>query len=162
MCYESQKLLSWMSRFWTVMKTLYNLYEETKSMTIISTSTSNKWSTYGIDGPQQYSLWIVTHFLSQDCFSMVNISWYGGASVHAPNWPINDANISMQPFTVSNLRDNPSGFGSVLERYFLGSSGKQKGTPCNCHPLSQIWPPCPFTLCWPVQTCIHLWLCTQF
>ncbi|XP_043083185.1 SITS-binding protein isoform X4 [Puntigrus tetrazona] len=63
------------------------------------------------------------HVDLKDCFSMVNISWYGGASVHAPNWPINDANISMQPFTVSDLRDNPSGFGSVLERYFLGSSG---------------------------------------
>uniref|UniRef100_A0A672LAA3 SITS-binding protein-like n=1 Tax=Sinocyclocheilus grahami TaxID=75366 RepID=A0A672LAA3_SINGR len=63
------------------------------------------------------------HVDLKDCFSMVNISWYGGASVHAPSWPINDANISMQPFTVSDLRDNPSGFGSVLERYFLGSSG---------------------------------------
>ncbi|XP_026095153.1 SITS-binding protein-like isoform X2 [Carassius auratus] len=63
------------------------------------------------------------HVDLKDCFSMVNISWYGGASVRAHNWPINDANISMQHFTVSDLRDNPSGFGSVLERYFLGSSG---------------------------------------
>ncbi|XP_057186463.1 SITS-binding protein isoform X2 [Triplophysa rosa] len=63
------------------------------------------------------------HVDLKDCFSMVNVSWYGGAGVHAPSWPINDANISMQPFTVSDLRDNPSGFGSVLERYFLGSSG---------------------------------------
>lgn len=63
------------------------------------------------------------HVDLKDCFSMVNISWYGGASVHAPSWPINYANISMQPFTVSDLRDNLSGFGSVLERYFLGSSG---------------------------------------
>ncbi|TRY77600.1 hypothetical protein DNTS_024423 [Danionella cerebrum] len=63
------------------------------------------------------------HVDLKDCFSMVNISWYGGASVRAPNWPINDVNISMQPFTVSDLRDNPSGFGTVLERYFLGSSG---------------------------------------
>ncbi|KAF6727857.1 SITS-binding protein [Oryzias melastigma] len=29
----------------------------------------------------------------------------------------------MQPFVVSDLRNTPSGFGSVLERYFLGSSG---------------------------------------
>ncbi|XP_056307450.1 SITS-binding protein isoform X2 [Danio aesculapii] len=63
------------------------------------------------------------HVDLKDCFSMVNMSWYGGASVRAPNWPINNANISMQPFTVSDFRDNPSGFGSVLERYFLGSSG---------------------------------------
>ena len=55
---------------------------------------------------------------------MANMSWYGGASVQNQSWPINEQNVTMQPFTVSNLRDNPSGFGSVLERYFLGSSGK--------------------------------------
>ncbi|XP_027028851.1 SITS-binding protein isoform X1 [Tachysurus fulvidraco] len=63
------------------------------------------------------------HVELKDCFSMDNVSWYGGASVKALRWPINDVDISMQPFTVSDLRDNPSGFGSVLERYFLGSSG---------------------------------------
>ncbi|XP_041073753.1 SITS-binding protein-like [Polyodon spathula] len=59
----------------------------------------------------------------KDCFSMDNISWYGGAGVRAQNWPINNVNIALQPFVVSNLRNNPTGFGSVLERYFLGSSG---------------------------------------
>ncbi|KAJ8343205.1 hypothetical protein SKAU_G00305340 [Synaphobranchus kaupii] len=59
----------------------------------------------------------------KDCFSMANVSWYGGASVRAQSWPINSANTSMQPFTVSDLRENPAGYGSVLERYFLGSSG---------------------------------------
>ncbi|KAJ0069359.1 hypothetical protein NL108_004179, partial [Boleophthalmus pectinirostris] len=58
-----------------------------------------------------------------DCFSMANVSWYGGASVKGQTWPINDQNATMQPFIVSDLRNNPSGFGSVLERYFLGSSG---------------------------------------
>lgn len=55
---------------------------------------------------------------------MANVSWYGGAGVHAQSWPINAVNVSMQPFTVSNLKDNPLGYGSVLERYFLGSTGK--------------------------------------
>lgn len=59
----------------------------------------------------------------KDCFSMTNVSWYGGASLHAQSWPINGANTSMQPFAVSDLRENPAGYGSVLERYFLGSSG---------------------------------------
>ncbi|XP_066557238.1 SITS-binding protein isoform X2 [Amia ocellicauda] len=59
----------------------------------------------------------------KDCFSMANISWYGGATVHGQTWPLNNVNISSQPFVVSNLRDNPTGYGSVLERYFLGSSG---------------------------------------
>lgn len=61
----------------------------------------------------------------QDCFSMTNVSWYGGASVRGQTWPINEQNATMQPFIVSDLKDNPSGFGSVLERYFLGSSGKR-------------------------------------
>ena len=61
----------------------------------------------------------------QDCFSMTNVSWYGGASVRGQTWPINDQNATMQPFIVSDLKDNPSGFGSALERYFLGSSGKR-------------------------------------
>ncbi|XP_029993041.1 SITS-binding protein isoform X2 [Sphaeramia orbicularis] len=63
------------------------------------------------------------HVELKDCFSMTNVSWYGGASVQGQTWPINDQNATMQPFIVSDLRDNPSGFGSALERYFLGSSG---------------------------------------
>ncbi|XP_031420220.1 SITS-binding protein [Clupea harengus] len=63
------------------------------------------------------------HVHLKDCFSMSNVSWYGGASVVMPSWPINEANISMQAFVMSDLRDNPLGYGSVLERYFLGSSG---------------------------------------
>ncbi|XP_034444645.1 SITS-binding protein [Hippoglossus hippoglossus] len=63
------------------------------------------------------------HVELKDCFSMTNVSWYGGASVRGQTWPINDQNATMQPFVVSDLKDNPSGFGSALERYFLGSSG---------------------------------------
>ncbi|KAM7002713.1 SITS-binding protein isoform 1-T2 [Tautogolabrus adspersus] len=63
------------------------------------------------------------HVELKDCFSMTNVSWYGGASVRGQTWPINNQNATMQPFTVSDLKDNPSGFGSALERYFLGSSG---------------------------------------
>ncbi|KAI1889860.1 hypothetical protein AGOR_G00167270 [Albula goreensis] len=54
---------------------------------------------------------------------MANVSWYGGASVQAQTWPINNTTVSMQPFVVSDLRENPLGYGSVLERYFLGSTG---------------------------------------
>jgi len=55
---------------------------------------------------------------------MTNVSWYGGASVRGQTWPINDQNATTQPFIVSDLKDNPSGFGSALERYFLGSTGE--------------------------------------
>ncbi|XP_063755781.1 SITS-binding protein isoform X2 [Eleginops maclovinus] len=63
------------------------------------------------------------HVELKDCFSMTNVSWYGGASVRGQTWPINDQNATMQPFVVSDLKNNPFGFGSALERYFLGSSG---------------------------------------
>lgn len=55
---------------------------------------------------------------------MANVSWYGGASVRGQTWPINDLNMTVQPFIIGDLKDTPSGFGSPLERYFLGSSGK--------------------------------------
>ncbi|XP_059917514.1 SITS-binding protein isoform X1 [Gadus macrocephalus] len=63
------------------------------------------------------------HVVLKDCFSMNNVSWYGGGSVRGQSWPINQQNSSMQPFVISDLRDAPSGYGSALERYFLGSSG---------------------------------------
>ncbi|RVE72205.1 hypothetical protein OJAV_G00059460 [Oryzias javanicus] len=63
------------------------------------------------------------HVELKSCFSMANVSWYGGAGVRGQTWPINDQDVPMQPFVVSDLRNTPSGFGSVLERYFLGSSG---------------------------------------
>lgn len=56
---------------------------------------------------------------------MTNVSWYGGASVRGQTWPINDQNATTKLFTVSDLKDNPSAYGSALERYFLGSSGKR-------------------------------------
>ncbi|XP_032894323.1 SITS-binding protein-like isoform X1 [Amblyraja radiata] len=59
----------------------------------------------------------------KDCFSMVNVSWYGGGSMQFQYWPLNNANINSQPFIISDLHDTPMGYGSVLERYFLGSTG---------------------------------------
>ncbi|KAM4777255.1 SITS-binding protein-like [Cyanocitta cristata] len=59
----------------------------------------------------------------KDCFSMANVSWYGGPSIRAQRWPLNDAESPAQPLVSGNLGTNPEGFGPVLERYFLGSTG---------------------------------------
>ncbi|XP_069713066.1 SITS-binding protein-like [Phaenicophaeus curvirostris] len=59
----------------------------------------------------------------KDCFSMANISWYGGASVLAQRWPLNGAESHAQPFVSGDFSKNPAGYGPVLERYFLGSTG---------------------------------------
>ncbi|XP_068117321.1 SITS-binding protein-like [Hyperolius riggenbachi] len=59
----------------------------------------------------------------KDCFSMTNISWYGGATLSAQHWPWNNVNVALQPFVISNLKSSPGAYGSVSERYFLGSTG---------------------------------------
>ncbi|XP_077316919.1 SITS-binding protein-like [Lithobates pipiens] len=59
----------------------------------------------------------------KDCFSMKNISWYGGAILSAQRWPMNFVNAALQPFVISNLKSSAGAYGSVLERYFLGSTG---------------------------------------
>ncbi|XP_062432344.1 SITS-binding protein-like [Rhea pennata] len=59
----------------------------------------------------------------KDCFSMANVSWYGGAGVRAPRWLLNDVDAEPQPFVISDFSRNPGGYGPVLEGYFLGSTG---------------------------------------
>ncbi|OWK57436.1 SITS-binding protein [Lonchura striata] len=59
----------------------------------------------------------------KDCFSMANVSWYGGPSIHAQRWPLNSAESPAQPLVSGDLSANPASFGPVLERYFLGSTG---------------------------------------
>ncbi|XP_014796100.1 PREDICTED: SITS-binding protein-like, partial [Calidris pugnax] len=59
----------------------------------------------------------------KDCFSMANVSWYGGVSVRAQRWPLNGADSPPQPFISGDLSQSPGGYGPVLERYFLGSTG---------------------------------------
>ncbi|NXJ99108.1 SP15 protein, partial [Corythaixoides concolor] len=59
----------------------------------------------------------------KDCFSMANVSWYGGASIRAQHWPLNGAESRAQPFVSGDFGKNPAGYGPVLERYFLGSTG---------------------------------------
>ncbi|XP_005988077.1 SITS-binding protein [Latimeria chalumnae] len=81
-------------------------------------SLSNNAECYSITWTPLYC-----HVTLKDCFSMVNTSWYGGASVTAQHWPLNNVNIESQPFIISDLKNNPTGYGSVLERYFLGSTG---------------------------------------
>ncbi|XP_017588256.1 PREDICTED: SITS-binding protein-like [Corvus brachyrhynchos] len=74
----------------------------------------------------------------KDCFSMANVSWYGGPSIRAQRWPLNDAESPAQPLVSGNLGTNPEGFGPVLERYFLGSTGNHP-LPC---PVSNSFNPC--------------------
>uniref|UniRef100_A0A8C5QEL3 Glycosyl hydrolase family 31 C-terminal domain-containing protein n=1 Tax=Leptobrachium leishanense TaxID=445787 RepID=A0A8C5QEL3_9ANUR len=77
-------------------------------------------------GTECYSItWTPIHcdVKLKDCFSMTDVSWYGGATSSAQQWPMNNVNMPLQPFIINNLKSSPSAYGSVLERYFLGSTG---------------------------------------
>ncbi|NXL94257.1 SP15 protein, partial [Alectura lathami] len=77
-------------------------------------------------GTECYSVrWTPLHpnVMLKDCFSMANVSWYGGVSLRAQRWPLNSAESPVQPFVSGDLNKNPAGYGPVLERYFLGSTG---------------------------------------
>ncbi|NXD83590.1 SP15 protein, partial [Halcyon senegalensis] len=60
----------------------------------------------------------------KNCFSMANVSWYGGASTRAQRWPLNGAESLAQPFVSGDFSKNPAGYGPLLERYFLSSTGR--------------------------------------
>lgn len=69
---------------------------------------------------------------------MANVSWYGGPSTHAQHWPLNGAESPAQPLVSGDLSTNPDGFGPVLERFFLGSTGNHLH-PC---PVPSSFNPC--------------------
>ncbi|XP_078601847.1 myogenesis-regulating glycosidase-like [Branchiostoma floridae x Branchiostoma japonicum] len=62
-------------------------------------------------------------FAPEDCFNMLPGHWYGGAEMDTQDWPLEKGNRTMVPFVSSDLRAEPEGFGSVLDRYFLSSMG---------------------------------------
>lgn len=68
---------------------------------------------------------------------MANVSWYGGASIRAQRWPLNGAESRAQPFVTGDFGKNPAGYGPLLERYFLGSTGN-RALPC---PMSSCFSP---------------------
>ncbi|KAJ6664964.1 hypothetical protein lerEdw1_005195 [Lerista edwardsae] len=84
----------------------------------LEASLSSSIECYGIK-------WTPLHCLVKlkDCFSMANISWYGGGSVSTQHWPLNNMNMKPQLFIISNLTRRTTGYGPVLERYLLGSTG---------------------------------------
>ncbi|KAG5270167.1 hypothetical protein AALO_G00189510 [Alosa alosa] len=63
------------------------------------------------------------HVEVKNCFSMAGVKWYGGAGVKSQRWPINEQSAPLQPYTLSDLSLRPAAYGSVLEHYFLSSSG---------------------------------------
>lgn len=78
-----------------------------------------------LSSPRGVSRHLVMLSWLQDCFSMANVSWYGGASIRAQRWPLNGAESHAQPFVSGDFSKNPAGYGPVLERYFLGSTGNR-------------------------------------
>ncbi|KAI8481336.1 hypothetical protein Bbelb_409000 [Branchiostoma belcheri] len=59
----------------------------------------------------------------EDCLNMLPGHWYGGGEMDTQEWPLEKGNRTTVPFVSSDLRMEPEGFGSILERYFLSSTG---------------------------------------
>ncbi|XP_046839002.1 myogenesis-regulating glycosidase-like [Xenia sp. Carnegie-2017] len=62
-------------------------------------------------------------FTPMDCFNLGKHSWYGGGQLNMPNWPVNKASIPMLPFYAKVYNNTHQHFTSVLEPYWLSSSG---------------------------------------
>ena len=61
-------------------------------------------------------------FQPTDCFPLTGAFWYGGAEIYKQFWPINEQRNKMASYVSGDLIDGPY-YGSVLERYWLASSG---------------------------------------
>lgn len=54
---------------------------------------------------------------------MEGVKWYGGAGMKEQRWPINEQSAPLQPYVLNDLQARPAAYGSLLEHYFLSSSG---------------------------------------
>ncbi|XP_071965227.1 myogenesis-regulating glycosidase-like [Antedon mediterranea] len=62
-------------------------------------------------------------FILEDCINMSIGHWYGGAETNSLKWPLEKSSIPMQPYVSLDLIEHKQAYGSVLERYWLSSSG---------------------------------------
>ncbi|XP_067941502.1 myogenesis-regulating glycosidase-like [Watersipora subatra] len=49
--------------------------------------------------------------------------WYGGPQYYTARWPINKQPIKYQAFVTNDLLAQPNNYGSILERYWLSTTG---------------------------------------
>ncbi|EDO45756.1 predicted protein, partial [Nematostella vectensis] len=63
----------------------------------------------------------------QDDFRLDKMHWFGGSELYMQAWPLEKAEINMQPYipsdTILNFLSNRTAYGGVLERYWLNSNG---------------------------------------
>ena len=61
-------------------------------------------------------------FAPMDCFPLSGAFWFGGAELFTQHWPINEQQNDMQSYVSGDLYQGHF-YGSVLDRYWLSSSG---------------------------------------
>lgn len=60
------------------------------------------------------------------CFSMRDVHWYGGALLHEQTWPLNKADVTIQPYILhdeKSYKGETNTFGNVLDWFWFSSSG---------------------------------------
>ncbi|KAJ8301025.1 hypothetical protein KUTeg_022544 [Tegillarca granosa] len=62
-------------------------------------------------------------FTPIDCLSMTGANWYGGSELHTQRWPLQEAEIPMQPFLSQDSYIMKNFYGNVLEAFWVNSNG---------------------------------------
>lgn len=62
-------------------------------------------------------------FTPTDCLSMAGANWYGGSELHTQRWPLQEAEIPMQPFLSQDSYIMKDFYGNVLEPFWINSNG---------------------------------------
>ncbi|KAL4234575.1 hypothetical protein ACF0H5_006216 [Mactra antiquata] len=60
------------------------------------------------------------------CFSLADFNWYGGSLLRTQKWPLNKADIPLQPYVTHDLKSfegKTNTFGSIVDWFWISSSG---------------------------------------
>ena len=64
--------------------------------------------------------------LPQTCFSLSDVRWYGGSLMKVQNWPLNKAELPLQPYTLYNgekVQNDANAVENVLDWFWISSAG---------------------------------------
>ena len=92
---------------------------------LVKLEVSNLFEEHGVC---QKLKWTPTfnHYSPETCFSMAEAKWYGGSLLSHQVWPLNEAQVPLQPYQTHDLREYSGGstvIGNVLDWFWISSQG---------------------------------------
>ncbi|XP_071493043.1 myogenesis-regulating glycosidase-like [Diadema antillarum] len=64
-----------------------------------------------------------TDTVLQDCYDIDDAYWYGTGAIFNQHWPLNEWDQPMRIYASANIYRDPTWYGSLVERYWVSSSG---------------------------------------